>query len=133
MSALYATNVPSQSPTSDGEALTFDTNQLEAGSDISHTASSGDFTINTDGNYLISYSVIGTNTSSTGPASVELRNDGTQIPGSKTSGTISATSDTTTLASTVLVPLTTGDTITLNMLGTGYSFTDAGIVIKKES
>ena len=132
MNALYATNVPSQSPASDGAALTFDTNQVTEGTAISHTASSGDFTLNEAGVYRISYSVVGTNTSSTGNATVELRNGGTAIPGSNKSGTISATSDVVTLAADVLVDVASTATITLNMIGTGFSFTNAAIVIKKE-
>lgn len=130
---LYATNVPSQSPASDGTALTFDTNQLEEGTAVTHTASSGDFTINEAGVYLISYSVIGTNTTATGEAKVELREDGTQIPGSAKSGTIAATSNTTTLAASVLISVAATATITLVMIGTGFSFTDAGLLIQKIS
>ena len=132
LNALYATNVPSQSPASDGAALTFDTNQVEEGTAISHTASSGDFTINEAGTYLISYSVVGTNTTGTGNASVQLRNGGTEIPGSTKSGTISATSDTTSLSATVLVSVAGTATITLNMVGTDFSFTNASMLIIKE-
>ena len=98
----------------------------------SHTASSGDFTLNEAGIYRISYSVVGTNTSGTGNATVELRSDGTAIPGSNKSGTIATASDVVTLAADVLVDAAGTETITLNMVGTGFSFTNAAIVIKKE-
>ena len=83
--------------------LTFDTNQVTEGTAISHTASSGDFTLNEAGIYRISYSVVGTNTSGTGNATVELRSDGTAIPGSNKSSTIATASDVVTLAADVLV------------------------------
>lgn len=105
---------------------------MEEGTAISHTASSGDFTINEAGTYLISYSVVGTNTTGTGNASVQLRNGGTEIPGSTKSGTISATSDTTSLSATVLVSVAGTATITLNMVGTDFSFTNASMLIIKE-
>ena len=132
LNALYATNDPSQSPASNGDALTFDTNQVLEGTAISHTAGSGDFTLNDAGIYKITYSVVGTNTTATGTASVQLNSNGTPVPGSLTSGKITATSDTTTLAASALVNASASDVITLTMIGTGYSFTNAGIVIKKE-
>ena len=116
----------------DGAALTFDTNQLEEGTAITHTASSGDFTLTEAGTYTISYSVIGTNASATGEASVQLREDGTEIPGSTKSGTIAATGNTTSLSATVIIDAAGTETITLNMIGTGFSFTNASMLIKKE-
>ena len=132
MDALYATNDPSQSPASDGDALTFDTNQVTEGTAISHTASSGDFTISEAGTYLISYSVTGTNTTSTGNVTVQLQNGGTEIPGSNKSATLTATSNVASLAATVLIDVASTATITLNMIGTGFSFTNASMLIKKE-
>ena len=104
---------------------------MEEGTAISHTASSGDFTLNDAGIYRISYSVVGTNTTSGGTVSVQLENGGTEIPGSAKSATLSATSDTATLAATVLVNAAGSEVITLNMNGTGYSFTNAAMVIQK--
>ena len=125
--------MPSQSPASDGAPLTFDTNQVEEGTAVTHTASSSDFTITEAGIYTISYSVIGTNASSTGEASVQLREDGTEIPGSTKSGTIATAGNTTSLAATVMIDAAGTETITLNMIGTGFSFTNASMLIKKEN
>ena len=99
---------------------------------ITHTASSGDFTITETGTYTISYSVIGTNTTTTGVVSVQLRDDGTEIPGSTKSGTIATANDTTSLAATVMITADGSETITLNMIGTGFSFTNASMLIIKE-
>ena len=132
MNALYATNDASQSPVSDGDSLTFATTDLTEGTAISHTGGSGDFTLNDAGTYLISYSTVGTNTSSTGTASVQLKENGAAIPGSTSSGTISAASNTTNLAATVMIDATAATTITLTMVGTGTSFTNSSMLIRKE-
>ena len=121
----------SQSPVSAGDALTFDTNQVEEGTAISHTASSSDFTLNDAGTYRITYSATGTNTGGTGNAVLQLEANSTEIPGSKSSGTVSATSNTVPLGASVLYTASAGDVITLNMVDADASFTDAAIVIQK--
>ena len=80
---------------------------------------------------MISYSTIGTNTAATGDASVQLNENGTPIPGSKSSGTIAATSNTTNLAATVMIDAAASTTITLTMVGTGFSFTNSSMLIQK--
>ena len=84
MDALYATNVPSQSPASNGDPLTLDTTQLTEGTSITHTGGASDINITESGVYLISYSTVATNTTSAGTASVQLEENGTAIPGSVT-------------------------------------------------
>ena len=54
ISLLSAYSTPSQSGSS-GSALLFDRNALTYGSDISHTAGSGTFTINTSGVYAVAF------------------------------------------------------------------------------
>ena len=73
MDALYATNVPSQSPASNGDPLTLDTTQLTEGTSITHTGGASDINITESGVYLISYSTVATNTTGAGTASVSLR------------------------------------------------------------
>ena len=112
--------------------MTFDTNQVEEGTAITHTASSGDFSLTEDGTYLIAYSTTATNSTGTGTAAVELEQDSTPIPGSKASATIAATSNLANLAATVLVNVASApSTIQLTMEGSDLSFTDTAIVIHK--
>lgn len=93
MNALYATNTGSQTAASTGDDITFDTNQVEEGSDITHSASSADFSLTQNGLYRITYSAVVTNTSSTGNVGLELQEDGTPIDGSVKEAKVSNTSD----------------------------------------
>ena len=131
LNALYATNTGSQDLSSTGDPATFDTNQVEEGSAISHTASTDTFTLNDPGTYAISYSATATNTSSTGNVGLELQEDGTPIDGSETSAKINNTSDPANLAATVLVTVTGGEEITLNSTEDNVNLTNAGLSIQK--
>ena len=133
MDALYATNVPSQSPASNGDPLTLDTTQLTEGTSITHTGGASDINITESGVYLISYSTVATNTTGAGTASVQLEENGTAIPGSVTSETLTAASDTATLAATVIISVPGTAPITLNMVGTGLSFTNTSVAVTKLS
>ena len=75
--------------------------------------------------------MVGTNTTGTGEASVQLNENGTPIPGSLTSGTIASNNNTTTLAATAIIDAAAADVITLTMVGTGFSFTNASMAIEK--
>lgn len=131
LNALYATNTGSQTLSSTGDPATFDTNQVEEGSAISHTASTDTFTLNDAGTYAISYSVTATNTSGTGDVGVELQEDGTAIDGSKSTVKINNTSDTANLAATVLVTVSGSEEITLNATENNVTLTDAALTIQK--
>ena len=131
LNALYATNTGSQTLSTTGDDATFDTNQVEEGSAITHTASTADFVLTEDGTYKISYSVIATNSSSNGTVGVELENNSTPIPGSEKSATIASTNNLATLAATVLVAATGSPTITLNSTEDNVTLTEAAITIHK--
>ena len=131
LNALYATNTGSQGLTSTGDPASFDTNQVEQGTAVSHTASTSTFTINEPGTYAISYSATATNTTGTGNAGLELQEDGTAIDGSETSAKINNTSDPANLAATVLVTAAGTETITLNATENNVTLSNAGLTIRK--
>lgn len=89
-----------QTLASTGDDASFDTNQVEEGSAITHTASTPTFTLGESGIYLISYSAVASNTTSTGTVGVELENNSTPVPGSESQATIATTSKVANLAAT---------------------------------
>ena len=131
LNALYATNVGTQTLASTGDDASFDTNQVEEGSAITHTASTPTFTLGESGIYLISYSAVASNTTSTGTVGVELENNSTPVPGSESQATIATTSNVANLAATVLVNVTGTATITLASTENNVTRTEAAIVIQK--
>ena len=131
LNALSATNVGSQTLSSDGDPATFDTNQVQEGTAITHTASSSDFTLVDAGVYRITYNAVGTNSSSTGTVGLELQDDSTAIPGSESTATISTTSNVVPLTATVLVDAGAGSVITLNSTEANTTITNASITIQK--
>ena len=118
-----------QTLASTGDDASFDTNQVEEGSAITHTAST--FTLGESGIYLISYSAVASNTTSTGTVGVELENNSTPVPGSESQATIATTSNVANLAATVLVNVTGTATITLASTENNVTLTEAAIVIQK--
>ena len=131
VSALYATNVPVQTPVSAGTALVFNTNQLEKGSSIVHTPGSGVFSIVQPGIYLLSYSIVGTNPSEGSTIRVELQVNGATVPGSRTSETIAVATGTASLSSSVLINVPTSSSLSLVTLEDGSTFTNANLVIQR--
>lgn len=131
LNALYTTNTGAQDLASTGDPATFDTNQVEEGTAISHTASTDTITLNQPGTYAISYSTTATNTSGTGNVGLELQEDGTPIEGSETSAKINNTSDPANLAATVLVTVTGGEQITLNSTENNVNLTNTGVTVQK--
>ena len=131
LNALYATNTGSQTLATTGDDATFDTNQVEQGTAITHTASTPTFTLVDAGVYRITYSVVATNTSSTGTVGVELEANSASVPGSKSSATISTTSNLATLAKSVLVNAGASTTVTLTSTEDNVTLTEAAIVIQK--
>ena len=131
VSALYATNVPVQTPVSAGTALVFNTNQLEKGSSIVHAPDSGVFSIVQPGIYLLSYSIVGTNPSEGSTIRVELQVNGATVPGSRTSETIAIATGTASLSSSVLINVPASSSLSLVTLEDGSTFTNANLVIQR--
>ena len=120
-----------QTLSSDGDPANFDTNQVQEGTAITHTASTTAFTLVDAGVYRITYNAVGSNTSSTGTVGLELQDDGAAIPGSESQGTITATSNLAPLGATVLVDAGAGSVITLNASEANTTVTNASITIQK--
>ena len=133
LNALSATNVGSQTLATDGDPATFDTNQVQEGTAITHTASTTNFTLADAGTYRITYNAVGTNASATGNVGLELQDDGTAIPGSESSATISTTNNLAPLGASVLVDAGAGSVITLNSTEANTTITNASITIQKIS
>ena len=131
VSALYATNVPVQTPVSAGTALVFNTNQLEKGSSIVHAPDSGVFSIVQPGIYLLSYSIVGTNPSEGSTIRVELQVNGATVPGSRTSETIAVATGTASLSSSILINVPASSSLSLVTLEDGSTFTNANFVIQR--
>ena len=132
LNALYATNTGSQTASTTGDPLTFDTNQVEQGSAVTHTASTSDFSLTENGVYRITYSAVVTNTSGTGTVGLEVQNGGTAIPGSVKEVNIPTASNTATIGSTMLVNVTSAPaTITVNSTQNNTTVTQAAITIQK--
>lgn len=117
--------------------MTFDTNQIAEGAAISHTANSGDFTLNETGIYEIRYnSIVNDAAGSTPPvtAVLTIERDGTKIQGTASSATLTATDQSATLAGSTIASVTTAPTtISLVSSNTGVDFTDTNINIVKLS
>ena len=131
LNAIHATHVSSQTLSSDGDPATFDTNQVEQGTVITHTASTANFTLGEAGIYRINYNAVATNTSGTGTVGLELQDDGAAIPGSESQATISTTNNLVPLTATVLVNAGASSVITLNATEANTTLTNASIVIQK--
>ena len=131
LNALYATNTGSQTLTTTGDDASFDTNQVEEGSAITHTASTPTFTLVEPGTYRVSYSVVATNSTSTGTVGVELEANSTAVPGSESSATVSTTNNLATLAKSVLISASANTPVTLTSTEDNVTLTEAAIVIQK--
>jgi len=132
-SMVFAINPTTQTPAAAGDPLVFSSNPVMRGTAISHTEGNSVFSINEPGVYSIAYSVVATDPAGTATISVQLENNGVVIPGSLTSGTITAANDSVNLANTILLNVTDSASITLNTVNEGSSFSNASIVIKKEA
>ncbi len=131
LNALNTVNTGSQTLSSTGDPATFDTNQVEEGTAITHTASSSDIELTEPGTYRITYNATGTNTSSTGTVGLELQEDGTAIDGSESTAKINNTSDTAALGASVLVTVGSNATITLNSTEDNTTITNASVTVQK--
>ena len=128
--ALYATNEAAQTPTAVGDPLVFSDNQLTEGTAITHTANTGAITFAEGGLYHITF------TANAAPAtgasvplqvSVQLNENGTQIPGTLTIGDIVTSGGSTTLSGAALVRVTAGTVITLVSNSNTVTFSNTSI------
>ncbi|MBC8612005.1 collagen-like protein [Massilimaliae timonensis] len=128
--ALYATNEAAQTPTAVGDPLVFSDNQLTEGTAITHTANTGAITFAEGGLYHITF------TTNAAPAtgasvplrvSVQLNENGTQIPGTLTIGDIVTSGGSTTLSGAALVRVTAGTVITLVSNSNTVTFSNTSI------
>ena len=123
LEVLSAYSTPSQ-PGTNGAALIFDRNYLENGAAISHSANSAEFTIQEPGFYHVSFH--GTLSPASGvnfplPLSVYLQQQGTAVPGASAFHTFQTTSDTSNVAFTQIIEVTSTPT-TLDIIGEGGNF-----------
>ena len=131
---VNATNDAVQSPTID-TALTFATNISESGTAITHTAGSSDFVITETGTYEIIYNSTATPTTAAATpvtAELSLQQDGTEISGTISSNTLTASGDTAALnGSTILNVTTAPSTITLVNGATDIDYSNSTLIIRK--
>ena len=93
---------------------------------------SGDISITENGVYEISYSTVGTDSTGAGTTSVQLREDGTEIPGTTASANVANANDLASLSASAIISVTSAPvTITLNMIGTNQAFTNTAVSVKK--
>ena len=132
LNALYVTNAAAQNPAATGDPLTFDTTQLAEGTAVTHTGGSSDITLTENGVYQISYSTVGTDTTGAGTTSVQLQEDGTEIPGTTSAANVANANDQAALSGTAIVDVTSAPvTITLNSIGTNQQFSNTGVSVRK--
>ena len=128
ISLLSTYSTPPQTGSS-GTALLFDRNGLSYGGDISHTAGSGIFTINTSGVYAVSFH--GTFAPASGVTfplgiTVTLQQNGTAVAGGGAIHSFHTSSDAANLAISVPVAVSSAPT-TLQFIATGGNFLYSGI------
>lgn len=112
-----------------GAALKFDRNYVSNGTAISHTENTTQFVINTPGVYHVSFH--GTISPAQGvnfplAISLYLRKQGTLVPGTSVYHTFQTTSDTSNVAFSQIIEVSTVPT-TLDMVGSGGNFIYADI------
>ena len=123
LSLLSAYSTPAQSGAS-GDALVFDKNGLSYGSDISHTAGSSTFTINTPGVYAVAFHgsfspASGANFPQTMGASLEQ--NGSVVPGATSQYIFHTSAQTAALSFSTPVAVTSAPA-TLQVVGDGGSY-----------
>lgn len=124
---LHSVHVPAQEPADAGLPLIFNTNQVQAGTSITHTVNTGVFSITKPGIYQILYSVTATDTSAHKTVTVELRNSGVSIPGSRTSGSTPMSTGTASLSASIILNVTGTASISLVTVSSDSTFTNASI------
>ena len=124
---LHSVHVPAQEPEDAGLPLIFNTNQVQAGTSITHTAGTGVFSIVRSGIYQILYSVTVTDAAAHKTVTVELRNTGVSIPGSRTSGSTPMSTGTASLSASIILNVTGTASISLVPVTADSTFTNASI------
>ena len=124
---LHSVHVPAQEPEDAGLPLIFNTNQVQAGTSITHTAGTGVFSIVRSGIYQILYSVTATDAAAHKAVTVELRNTGVSIPGSRTSGSTPMSTGTASLSASIILNVTGTASISLVPVTADSTFTNASI------
>ena len=134
VSLLSAYSTPPQSGTNGG-ALLFDQNGPAYGADLSHTAGSGTFTVNTPGVYAVSFHAALAPTAGAAyplPIVTTLEQDGSTVPGGTALHTFQSDSDTANVSFSVPVTVATAPS-TLQVVGSGgtYLYSAAGMTISR--
>ena len=124
---LHSVHVPAQEPEDAGLPLIFNTNQVQAGTSITHTAGTGVFSIVRSGIYQILYSVTATDAAAHKTVTVELQNTGVSIPGSRTSGSTPMSTGTASLSASIILNVTGMASISLVPVTADSTFTNASI------
>ena len=124
---LHSVHVPAQEPEDAGLPLIFNTNQVQAGTSITHTAGTGVFSIVRSGIYQILYSVTATDAAAHKTVTVELQNTGVSIPGSRTSGSTPMSTGTASLSASIILNVTGTASISLVPVTADSTFTNASI------
>lgn len=124
---LHSVHVPAQEPEDAGLPLIFNTNPVQAGTSITHTAGTGVFSIVRPGIYQILYSVTATDAAAHKTVTVELRNTGVSIPGSRTSGSTPMSTGTASLSASIILNVTGTASISLVPVTADSTFTNASI------
>lgn len=124
---LHSVHVPAQEPEDAGLPLIFNTNQVQAGTSITHTAGTGVFSIVRPGIYQILYSVTATDAAAHKTVTVELQNTGVSIPGSRTSGSTPMSTGTASLSASIILNVTGTASISLVPVTADSTFTNASI------
>lgn len=124
---LHSVHVPAQEPEDAGLPLIFNTNQIQAGTSITHTAGTGVFSIVRPGIYQILYSVTATDAAAHKTVTVELQNTGVSIPGSRTSGSTPMSTGTASLSASIILNVTGTASISLVPVTADSTFTNASI------
>ena len=124
---LHSVHVPAQESEDAGLPLIFNTNQVQAGTSITHTAGTGVFSIVRSGIYQILYSVTATDAAAHKTVTVELRNTGVSIPGSPTSGSTPMSTGTASLSASIILNVTGTASISLVPVTADSTFTNASI------
>lgn len=124
---LHSVHVPAQEPEDAGLPLIFNTNQVQAGTSITHTAGTGVFSIVRPGIYQILYSVTATDAAAHKTVTVELQNTGVSIPGSRTSRSTPMSTGTASLSASIILNVTGTASISLVPVTADSTFTNASI------
>lgn len=108
LNALTAFNDSVQTPGAADEELVFNINPVSVGTAITHTLGTGIFTMTENGNYMVTYNTVVSNTNPSTPsflAGVNLASNGITIPGTTAVATVN-TGDTEALSGTSIIHVT---------------------------